>query len=416
MCRVRDARMWTTTSSFVLGAATGAAVAAAVVGGFLSRRRRPNDDLRQEEGAKRLDAEILEEQFTRNVQFLGLENQQRVHAARVLVVGGGGVGSHAAIALARGGVLNIRVIDFDRVTVSSLNRHASGTLSEVGMSKVESIKRAIKRFSPWTEVDAIERMFTREEADELIKQYKPDYVIDCIDNVPTKVDLLEYCVKEGIRVVTSCGSACKKDPSKIRIGHLGEVYEDELGRAVRQKLRGKEVDVEMIKTVFSCEKSSVKLLPLKEFQQGNSEEFRTIENFRIRILPVLGFLPSIFGQALACIVVTDIGNASIENASSRELITAKTKRTMWEAYAKWYKLTGKQVDALFPNELTDELVAQCGRKCAISGKTVGTLVFLPKDPSKPPGDKHNLVLLAKSLVRQYLETKASGALGADDVM
>jgi len=86
------------------------------------------------------NADISAEQFVRNDQFFGEDGQSKVFASRVIVVGVGGVGSHCAVTLARSGVGAIRLVDFDRVTVSSLNRHASAVRSDVGIPKVSSLK------------------------------------------------------------------------------------------------------------------------------------------------------------------------------------------------------------------------------------------------------------------------------------
>ncbi|KAI0218051.1 hypothetical protein L0F63_006912, partial [Massospora cicadina] len=101
------------------------------------------------------DSEVLiEEQLSRNSTFLGGEGMAKLRRAKVIIVGAGGVGSWAAVMLARSGVFQIRVIDFDQVTLSSLNRHASATREDVGIPKVIAIKRHIKRFAPSVKVDA----------------------------------------------------------------------------------------------------------------------------------------------------------------------------------------------------------------------------------------------------------------------
>ena len=138
---------------------------------------------------KPINDPIFREQLSRNEQFFNKQNQRTIEASYVIVVGLGGVGSHAAHMLARAGVGRLRLIDFDQVTLSSLNRHAVATRADVGVTKVEACKQHFLHFNPHCQVDAIPRMFTEEAAEELIlgKQGgRPDYVIDCIDDATTK--------------------------------------------------------------------------------------------------------------------------------------------------------------------------------------------------------------------------------------
>ncbi len=141
----------------------------------------------------------------------------------------------------------VRVALF-RITVSSLNRHASGTWADVGISKVQSVSKFISSFAPFCKVEPVEELFHKESADRLIcggfGGRQPDYVVDCIDNVPTKVDLLEFCAVNKIPVMSACGSACKADPTRIKISLLEQSDEDVLARAVRAKLRQRGVDGE----------------------------------------------------------------------------------------------------------------------------------------------------------------------------
>ena len=149
---------------------------------------------------------IFREQLSRNEQFFKRDGQANIERAYVCVVGVGGVGSHAAHMLARAGVARLRLIDFDQVTLSSLNRHAVATREDVGRTKVTACARHFERFNPRCEVEAVPRMFTAEAAEELIlgprqAQYqhgndgrgaaavdeseqehdRPDFVVDCID-------------------------------------------------------------------------------------------------------------------------------------------------------------------------------------------------------------------------------------------
>ncbi|KAG0146638.1 hypothetical protein CROQUDRAFT_671035 [Cronartium quercuum f. sp. fusiforme G11] len=254
------------------------------------------------------DESLIEEQLIRNAAFLGPEGQTRVRGAFVIVVGLGGVGSAAATSLARSGVGRIRLIDFDQVTLSSLNRHATATREDVGIPKVQSCKNLFAKIAPWITIDARTAQFTLTDAPGLLEG-KPDWVLDCIDNIATKVDLLTYCKKNGIKVFSALGAASKADPSRVQIADLSLTFEDPLARSVRRRLRLNGV-IDGLPVVYSTEKPNerVTLLPLaeEEFQKGNVGELSALADFRVRILPVLGPLPTIFGQAMAAHVITQL--------------------------------------------------------------------------------------------------------------
>lgn len=206
----------------------------------------------------------------------------------IKTVGVGGVGSWAATMLLRSGVRRLRIIDFDQVTLSSLNRHAVATRAEVGSSKVKAIKEYLLKIFPDAEIQAENRIFNAESAQELL-QGSPDWVLDCIDNIDTKLELLKYCHVQGIRVISSMGAGGKCDPSRIQIADISETLEDGLARAVRLKLRKLGISGG-IPVVYSTERpSDIGLLPLDESRLEEAGDFAIVPNFRARIMPVLGF-------------------------------------------------------------------------------------------------------------------------------
>ena len=195
------------------------------------------------------DEDLIREQLARNYAFFGEDGMARIRGGHVVVVGCGGVGSYVALMLARSGVSKIRLIDFDYVTLSSLNRHATALLSDVGTPKVKCVERTIKDIAKWVEVDARIEIWRKEEGGaELLEG--ADWVVgerfcyhesiraesgeeDAIDNIATKVDLLKYCHGEGIRVLprlisdeiindliqvfASMGAGAKADPTRVQI-------------------------------------------------------------------------------------------------------------------------------------------------------------------------------------------------------
>ena len=277
------------------------------------------EDLRNEQLARRAQAgdyddELILEQLARNRVFLGLEGLEKLRDAFVVVVGCGGVGSHCTAALARSGVQRLRLIDFDQVTLSSLNRHAVATLADVGTPKVDCLRRRLLAIAPWVRFDLRLEKYWDEAADRLLEPWsegeggsaagrKPDFVVDAIDNIDTKVSLLKYCHDRRLRVISAMGAGCKSDPTRLMVGDISATTDDGLSRATRRRLKLQGV-VQGIPTVFSTEKTGdgkAELLPLPEdeFQKGSVGDLGVLPDFRVRILPVLGTMPAVFGYAAA---------------------------------------------------------------------------------------------------------------------
>jgi tRNA threonylcarbamoyladenosine dehydratase len=219
------------------------------------------------------------------------------------------------------------LIDFDQVTLSSLNRHAVATLADVGTPKVQAIRKRLEAITPWVHFDCRNELFSATSAKSQLSPLhgqNADYVIDAIDNIDSKVALLHYCYSNNIRVVSSMGAGAKSDPTRIFIGDISATTDDPLSKSTRIKLRALGVK-EGIPVVFSTEKwmpGKAGLLPLaeEEFEKGNVTELGVLQNFRVRIMPVLGTMPAIFGLAAANHVMMEISGYPHEylQAKSRE--------------------------------------------------------------------------------------------------
>lgn len=259
------------------------------------------------------DHDLILEQLNRNRVFLTDDGLEKLRSAFVIVVGCGGVGSHATAALARSGVTKMRLIDFDQVTLSSLNRHAVATLADVGTPKVHCLRRRLEQVTPWVHFDCRNELFGEASAEAQLGDMNgqaPDFVIDAIDNIDSKVALLNYCAKNKLKVISSMGAGCKSDPTKILIGDISASTDDRLSKSTRRKLRALGVK-DGIPVVFSTEKSGpgkAELLPLpeEEFAKGKVGELGVLPDFRVRILPVLGTMPAIFGLVVANHAILEI--------------------------------------------------------------------------------------------------------------
>lgn len=274
------------------------------------------------------DDELILEQLARNRVFLGDDGLARLRNSFVVIVGCGGVGSHACATLARSGVSRIRLIDFDQVTLSSLNRHAVATLADVGLPKVQCLQRRLVAVTPWVRFDLRLQKFDGRVAGELLQGWegdagrRPDFVIDAIDNIESKVELLKYCHDQGLPVISAMGAGTKSDPTRVMVGDIGASFEDGLSRATRRRLKLLGVH-SGIPVVYSTEKmgaGKAALLPLaeEEFQKGSVGDLGVLPEFRARILPVLGTMPAVFGYTAANHVILKITGESKRTDSTHQ--------------------------------------------------------------------------------------------------
>ncbi|CAA7266262.1 unnamed protein product [Cyclocybe aegerita] len=292
------------------------------------------------------DEVLIREQLARNYAFFGEEGMRKIRSGRVVVVGCGGVGSWAAVMLVRSGISKIRLVDFDYVTLSSLNRHATAGLADVGTPKVKCIEKALKQIAKWVEVDSRIELWRKDEGGDLLEG--ADWVVDAIDNIQTKVDLLKYCHDNNIKVFSSMGAGAKCDPTRIQISDISYTIYDPLARSVRRRLRLLGVD-SGIPVVYSTEvQGDVKLLPLpeEEFQKGPVKELGAFDDFRVRILPVLGPLPSIFGLNIATYILCELADRPISNP-----LPIKNRRKLYERLYRdllhrEIKIAGHQINRL----------------------------------------------------------------------
>ncbi|KAF8853872.1 ubiquitin-protein ligase-like protein molybdopterin-converting factor [Acephala macrosclerotiorum] len=316
------------------------------------------------------DDELILEQLARNRVFLTDAGLQKLRSAFVIVVGCGGVGSHCTAALARSGVSSIRLIDFDQVTLSSLNRHAVATLADVGTPKVTCLKKRLQQITPWVHFDLCNELFAPSAADRLLGAWagrKPDFIIDAIDNIDSKVALLEYCYKNNLPVISSMGAGCKSDPTRIFIGDISASTDDPLSRSTRRRLRALGV-ASGIPVVYSTEKpgpGKAQLLPLpeEEFKKGSVGDLGVLPDFRVRILPVLGTMPAVFGYAIANHVILKISRYP------SEYLPAKGREKMYDGILA--QLQGSEEKLVRATTLGED--AQ-GLKLAISANDVGYVV------------------------------------------
>ncbi len=236
---------------------------------------------------------MSEEQFIRISRFIGNENVELLHHKCVSVAGVGAVGGFAIEALARSGVGEIRILDFDTISESNINRQIIALHSTVGENKTDVMKRRLLDINPDIKVCAYSQFLTPENHHLLFDG--ADIVLDCIDSLNPKLSLLEDAYKNNIRIISSMGAALRKNPALIRTGDIYDSWGCPLARQIRSGLRRRGVG-RGIECVFSPEKVNFTFI---DPEKDESAE-RMINRGRKRV--VLGSLPTItaiFGENMA---------------------------------------------------------------------------------------------------------------------
>ena len=270
--------------------------------------------------------------FGRNVDLYGDDGFARIQRGYVAVIGLGGVGSHCAVNLARSGVGRLLIVDFDRLTASSLNRNPIAGPDDVGRLKADVLADHLRCTCAETTVAVSHAFCHTETLPDLLRPggsdtpnapdtpasfdvpdipasfSVPNLVIDAIDSLNPKVTLLTYCVQEQIPVLSSMGAAGRRDPTRVRVADLADTRRCPLARQVRKRLRRRGVDGG-ITCVFSTEPPA----PPREPDLGD----RTYDRGRVRSrLPSQMSLPGIFGYTLASLALDWLaGGAALPSAS-----------------------------------------------------------------------------------------------------
>ena len=193
----------------------------------------------------------MNERTIRAEMLLGAEAMERLGRAHVAVFGLGGVGSWCAEALARSGVGQLTLIDQDTVGLSNINRQLCALGSTVGMPKAEVLRRRIGDIDPDIAVSCIVGRYEAESREHFFADY--DYIVDCIDLVSCKVDLIRTAKERGIPIVSALGTGNKRDAQRLTLCDIKKTSGCPLARVVRRELR--RAGVEHHDVVFSPEEA-----------------------------------------------------------------------------------------------------------------------------------------------------------------
>ena len=355
--------------------------------------------------------------------------------------------------LGRAGVGHLRLIDFDQVTLSSLNRHACATLADVGIPKVTCMKQFLHQLCPdpnYLRVEAMVEMYTQETGSRLLQlenNQKWNVVIDAIDDVPTKAALLAYCVQHKIRVLSCMGAGGKADVTRLHISDLRTAAKDPLATKLRQSLKkllqtnnnnlstsGVDMseyleDMEQLAIVYSSEKPVVPLAEMTvQQQQEGIHNYGAVDGMRIRVLPVLGTMPAVMGQTLAAMALCEIGGKPFFPVTG-ERMSKNVRNRMYQHVRRREERIIKEVLAssansnnLDPNNLPPNGMVVNGiwigpvqidqddvaflmelwrNRCAVTGDRLGTVMELIRWDMSLPSTVNNLVLMSTHAISKF---------------
>ncbi len=192
----------------------------------------------------------MKEQFSRTALLIGEEGVKKLQRSKVIVFGIGGVGGYAAEGLARSGVGTIHLVDHDTVAESNINRQIIATKKTIGKYKVDVMKERIMEIDPETEVIVHKCFFLPETEGEFdFSEY--DYVIDAVDTVSAKIEIIMRCEKAGTRVISSMGAGNKLEASMLEVADIYRTSVCPLARVMRRELKKR--NVKKCKVVYSKE-------------------------------------------------------------------------------------------------------------------------------------------------------------------
>lgn len=246
----------------------------------------------------------MSDQFIRTRLLIGDEPLNKLAAARVAVFGVGGVGGFCVEALVRAGIGALHLYDDDTVSESNLNRQLIALHSTIGRPKVEVIAERVVDINPNCTVKAVPMFYLPENADTVdLSQY--DYVIDAIDTVAAKLELVKRCTELCVPVISAMGSGNKLDPSAFVVTDISKTQGCPLARVMRKELRKR--GIHHLKVVYSQEEPLTPMSPPGEEAPADAGGTRPSSSARRATPGSISFVPGAAGLVLAGAVIRDIG-------------------------------------------------------------------------------------------------------------
>lgn len=227
----------------------------------------------------------MEEQYSRLLPLVGEDKLKLLHNKKILIFGLGGVGGYVVESLARSGIKNFTLVDNDSFNQSNLNRQILSNFSTIGKKKVELFKNHLKEINPNIIVTCLDLFYLPGSTDINFAVF--DYVIDAIDTVSSKIDIIEKCEALNVKHISALGCGNRLDPSKVVITDISKTKNDPLAKVLRRELKQRNITHSLV-----C----------------YSEELPLVKETSKDSLPSSIFVPSVAGINIAYKVINDLIN------------------------------------------------------------------------------------------------------------
>ena len=192
----------------------------------------------------------MDERFSRTVRVIGEANMNKIQNSSVIVFGLGGVGGAAAESLVRAGVGRIGIVDKDGVDITNINRQIIATDDTVGIKKTDALENRLLSINPDLKIDKYDLFYLPETADS-VDLTKYDFIVDCIDNVTAKLELIVRAERVGIPIISSMGTGNKLHPELLEISDINKTSVCPLARVMRRELKKR--NISKLTVVYSKE-------------------------------------------------------------------------------------------------------------------------------------------------------------------
>ena len=233
----------------------------------------------------------MEDMFSRTEMLIGNEGMEKLHDAKVAVFGIGGVGSFVCEGLARSGVGNFILVDYDKIDESNINRQLIATVKTIGKCKVDLMKERILEINPNANVEVHKEFYMADSKTDIITE-DLSYAVDCVDTILAKIAIICSCDAIGVPVISSMGTGNKLDPTMFEVADIYETSVCPLAKIMKKDLRKRNID--RLKVVYSKE------------QPINTNDCPINRDRKYKVKGSVSFVPSVAGLIIAGEVIKDI--------------------------------------------------------------------------------------------------------------
>lgn len=229
--------------------------------------------------------------FQREKILIGEENFNKLKNSHIIVFGLGGVGGYVVESLVRAGIGKLTVVDYDRIDITNINRQIIATQETIGKNKVDEIIERARSINPDIDIIGVNEKYTEENRDFFFQDKSYDYIVDAIDMVKSKLDLIVTAKEKNIPIISSMGTGNKINPTMLEVSDIYKTSVCPLAKVMRKEL--KERRIKKLKVVYSKE------LPMKPKNLENSRE-------KSKNIGSISFVPSVAGLIIGGEIIKDI--------------------------------------------------------------------------------------------------------------